>query len=159
MSSTEPQWEFSSEQKRPTTPRSAHSYTTGVVHDTTAKYSPSFTATSIRTAPLPVWGAAALYLGLVGWLLTALVQELMRSNARDLLVIMQVLAIAVIATGVVAVLKAQQWGRWLLTAVSVAAIFLIVVGKLWIATIIAVLAAVLVWLPFNSAWFGYRRRG
>ncbi|WP_192795987.1 hypothetical protein [Corynebacterium sp. 11A] len=54
MSSTELQWEYSSEQKRPTTPRSAHSSTAGVVHDTTAKDSPSFTATSMRTAPLPL---------------------------------------------------------------------------------------------------------
>ncbi|WKD62039.1 hypothetical protein CCICO_10200 [Corynebacterium ciconiae DSM 44920] len=159
MTPNEPQWEISSKQTPPATPQSASSYTTGVVHDRTEKYSPSFSATSVLSAPWTVWGAAALYAALVGWLLYSLVEELMRSNARDLLVIAQVVSIVVIVTGVVGVLKAQVWGRWLLTAVSVVTIFLIVVGSLWIATLLAVAAAVILWLPFNQAWFGYRRRG
>ncbi|GAA1471550.1 hypothetical protein P4N68_03585 [Corynebacterium felinum] len=134
----------------------ALSYSTGIVDDLSDKRNPSLRHTSIVNAPYALWIAAALYgLGLihVGWMLA---NECTRSNPRDILVLILGICIVALIVGVVGVLKAQSWARWILASMTVLGILVVILPGQWYLAPLGIAGAILVWLPSNRPWFGYR---
>ncbi|SQG63566.1 Uncharacterised protein [Corynebacterium renale] len=52
-------------------------------------------------------------------------------------------------------LAGQSWARWVLTAYSVVWLLAIITEGMWPASLLGILAAVLMWLPVNRRWFGF----
>ncbi|MDO5097451.1 MAG: hypothetical protein Q4D85_01740 [Corynebacterium sp.] len=125
-----------------------------VATSATNRQHPTFAAVRMWDAPLAVKVAAAVYVIVAGVMLWLLVDEFTtRANARDLVVLTAVFIATINIVGAVGLLKARRWARWLVTTTSFVGFFYIVTS-LWPLSVIGAIAAGMVWLPRNSAWFG-----
>lgn len=134
---------------------STTNYSLGVVDNAEDKRNPSIKGTSIFDAPNTLW-IATLFYGLgamhVIWLM---VQEVLRANPHDLIVLILVMCLATLSAGIFGILKAQSWGRWVLSAMTVLSILVVVVPDQFHLAPLGIIGVILVWLPSNRPWFGY----
>ncbi len=132
------------------------SYTLGAAKDK-RQYVPKIHTTRMLAAPWPLLLAAGCYIISAGYLAYDMISVLTAGqNLNDIRAGITIVAMLCLVGFSVITLKAQEWGRIALSVLSGLGVLLVVVPKMWILTLIGIIAVVLLWLPINKAWFGYR---
>ncbi|WIM67616.1 hypothetical protein QP027_11105 [Corynebacterium breve] len=124
-------------------------------------HSMSMRDTNPLHAPWPMWCGATGYLGALGWS-AWLVWRFIDTAPEDsnaflwFPVILFSLLLIGLLLAIVFALKAQFWARWLLTVYTAIGVLMIIIGEMWIASLLGVLGSVFIWLPRNRGWFGFK---
>lgn len=148
-------------QDYPGTSGPSGSYVYGQPAPVPARHKVSFSRTNPFQAPWNLLIAAVLYLAAVIYTGYLIVDQIINTTVRhdffwEMIALKSLIPLATLVF-IVVMLKAQPWGRYALTAVSVIGILVIVVNGLWPASLLVIGGVIALWLPAGHAWFGFRK--